>query len=121
MNHENFDLYFEKVMPLVATVAMMKTFLAEEIAKTAVTEIQKSKRRRLTGDERKVVQTAADAVVAGLNPDVFELDPAWSPKSPNEVKEKLIELKLETQLTEKLTADVIRTFREAQAGLHDFR
>jgi len=118
---QEFDRYFNKVMPLVAAIAMTKTFLAEEIGKKAITKIQESNRRQLTKNEKKAVQTAADAVVANMNSDVFKLDPRWSPKSPEEVREKLVELKLDLEVKEKLTAEVIRIYKEPQARLHDYR
>ena len=118
MNGQSFDRYFDKVLPIIAIVAMMKTHLAEEAAKTAIIEIQKSSRKKLTTDEKKAVQSAADAVVARLNPDVFKLDSSWSPKSSEEVEKKLIELKFDAEFRERLTAEVIRTFREPQQRIN---
>lgn len=121
MAGQEFDRYFDKVMPLVAIIAMMKTFLAEEIAKKAIAQIEKSNRCQLTEDEKEAVQSAADAAIANMNPDVFKLDLTWSPKSSEEIKDKLIELKLDKEFKAKLAADVIRVFREPQARLHEYR
>jgi len=118
---QEFDRYFDRVMPLVAAIAMMKTFLAEEIGRKAIAKIKESNKRQLTKDEKKAVQMAADAAVAKMNTDVFELDPQWSPKSSQEVKDKLVELKLDVEFKEKLTAEVIRIYREPQARLSDYR
>jgi predicted metal-dependent peptidase len=118
---QEFDRYFDRVMPLVAAIAMMKTFLAEEIGRKATAKIQRSNKRHLAKDEKKAIQMAADAAVAKMNPDLFQLDPQWSPRSPQEVKDKLVELKLDAEFKERLTAEVIRICKEAQARLSEYR
>ncbi len=117
LTQNGFDEYFGKVMPLAVAISLMKTFLAEEIATEVVTHVEKSDRRSLTKGEEKIIQRAADAAVATLNPDVFKIDANWSPKSSEEVKEKMIDLKLDTNFKRAIVDSVLRLFREPQARL----
>ncbi len=117
LTQNEFDKYFRKVMPLTVTISLMKTFLAEDIAREVVVHVEKSDRRALTKNEEEIIQRATDAAVALLNPDVFKIDANWSPKSAEEVKKKLIDLKLDANLKRPIVDSVISQFREPQARL----
>ena len=117
MTEEGFDEYFGKIMPLAAAISLMKTFLAEDIAREVVARVEKSGRRIITKDEVRIVQRAADAAVATLNPDVFKVDVNWSPKSVREVRKKMVELKFDPDFKQPLVEAVLRVFSEPQARL----
>lgn len=117
LTQNGFDEYFGKVMPLVVAISLMKTFLAEEIAKEVIAHVEKSDRRKPTKDEEKIIQRATDAAVATLNPDVFKIDANWSPKSAEDVKEKMVELKLDPDFRRPIVDAILRTFKEPQTEL----
>ncbi len=117
VTEKGFDEYFQKVMPLVSAISLMKTFLSEDIAKQVTAHVEKTDRRALTTDEKKIIQRAADAAVATLNPDIFKVDVNWSPRSAEEVKKKLVELKLGSNFKQSLTDAVLRVFRDPQGRL----
>jgi len=114
---KGFDEYFGKIMPLAVAISLMKTFLAEDIAKQVIAHVEKSDRRRVTKEEVRIVQRAADAALARLNPDVFKVDANWSPKSADEVRKKLVELKFDQDFKQSLVEAVLHVFREPQARL----
>jgi len=121
MRNTEFDRYFERIMPLIAAISMMKTFLAGEIAEEVIAKIRKSERRTITKEEKQAVRTAADAAVARLNPDVFNIDATWAPKSVEDVKTMLVELKLDANFKQALLDEVVRIYREPQSRMHDFK
>nr|MDO8098894.1 hypothetical protein [Candidatus Njordarchaeota archaeon] len=121
MGNTEFDRYFERIMPLIAAISMMKTFLAEKIAEEVIAKIQKSERRTVTKEQKQAVRTAADAAVARLNPDVFNIDATWAPKSVEDAKTKLIELKLDANFKQALLDEVVRIYREPQSRMHDYK
>jgi hypothetical protein len=117
LTQEGFDEYFGKIMPLAAAISLMKTFLAEDIAREVIARVEKSDRRIVTKDEARIVQRAADAAVATLNPDVFKVNVNWSPKSVREVRKKMVELKFDPDFKQPLVEAVLRVFSEPQARL----
>jgi len=117
LTEKGFDEYFGKIMPLAAAISLMKTFLAEDIAREVIARVEKSGRHIITKDEVRIVQRAADAAVATLNPDVFKVDVNWSPKSVREVRKKMVELKFDPGFRQPLVEAVLRVFSEPQARL----
>jgi hypothetical protein len=117
LTQKGFDEYFGKVMPLAAAISLMKTFLAEDIAREVIAHVERSDHCKVTKDEMKIIQRAVDAAVAGLNPDVFRVDVNWSPKSPDEVRKKMVELKFDPEFRHQLVEAVLHLFREPQARL----
>lgn len=116
MASSKFDKYFESVLPIVAAIAMLKTFLAEELGKKSILEIEKTRKRALTKEQERAVQKAMDAAVAEMNPDYFNLPADWAPKSENDVKRKLIELK-DATFKDHLIQQVVKEFTEPQRRL----
>ncbi|MGB9023914.1 MAG: hypothetical protein WCC94_10850 [Candidatus Bathyarchaeia archaeon] len=117
MTEKGFDEYFGKIMPLAVAISLMKTFLAEDIAKQVIAHVEKSDRRTITKDEVRIIQRAADAALARLNPDAFKVDVNWSPKSADEMRKKLVELKFDQDFKQSLVEAVLHVFREPQARL----
>lgn len=117
MTEEGFDEYFGKIMPLAAAISLMKTFLAEDIAREVIARVEKSDRRIVTKDEVRIVQRAADAAVATLNPDVFKVEVNWSPKSVRGVRKKMVELKFDPDFKQPLVEAVLHVFSDPQARL----
>jgi hypothetical protein len=111
-----FDEYFENVLPLVAAIAMLKTFLAEELGKKSILEIEKTRKRALTAEQERAVQIAMDAAIAQMNPDYFNLPADWAPKSETDVKRKLLELK-DATFKDHLIQQVVKEFTEPQRRL----
>jgi predicted metal-dependent peptidase len=119
LTENGFDRYFGKVMPLAVAISLMKTFLAEELTKQIIEHIQTSEHRSLTKEEEKIIARATDAAVATLNPDIFEIDANWSPKSVDEMKEKMVDLKLDPNFRQGIVDAVLRTLARRQAKLND--
>jgi hypothetical protein len=116
MTESKFDRYFESVMPLVAVIAMLKTFLAEEVGERSIRSVQQTRKKALRNEQKTAVRKAADAAVAKLNPDHFNIPVDWCPKSEDEVRRKLIELKDE-EFKQRLIDEIVRAFTEPQRKL----
>jgi predicted metal-dependent peptidase len=112
-----FDRYFGKMMPLAVTISLMKTFLAEELTKEIIAHVQKAEHRSLSKEEEKIIGRATDAAVATLNPDIFNIDANWSPKSAEEIRDKMISLKLDPDFKQSIVDAVLRTLARTQTRL----
>jgi hypothetical protein len=120
LDDKSFDNYFEQVLPLAVTVSIIKTRLAEQVAKQIVARVAKKERRRLTKDEIARVQLVADDILANLNLDYLGIDPTWSPKDKEQVEKFLVDLKSNSSLEKKLAQAMLAACIDPQKKIQDF-
>jgi hypothetical protein len=102
---KDMDAYMKKAIQLSIIIASMKTALLKNVTEEIITQVEKHKKKKLSKQTREAFQKAIREEVANLPPSIFAIaDPSWTPKSENDVAEKL---------KQEITEDKIKTIADA--------
>jgi hypothetical protein len=109
------DPIVDKVFPLAITIAHIKAELSSQISKYIIKEVEKT--RKISSSEKDAITRATDEVVSQQPPEIFGIDLNWTPKSEEEVREKLVKLRYDKNFKERLIKGVLNKLKTKQSKL----
>jgi hypothetical protein len=113
------DTFIDKVFPLAMTIAHIKAELAKQISKHIIKEVEKT--RKLSSSEKDAINRAVNEIVSQQPPEVFGIDPNWVPKSEEEVRQKLVQLRYDRSFKDKLVKGVLSKLKAKQYRINNIQ